>query len=254
MIESLVSVVIPCFNHEHELLRAVSSVLSQRYLHELIIVDDCSLDDSFSCAENIAASDPRIAVFKTLANSGPAITRNLGSRFSTGHYLSFLDADDEYTEDFLQMSVEALESSGGMQAIKTWAEFLGEFGEPLLMPEDPREEALVFGLSSNIVLVTEAFRKIGGFPEDSVFRLNHGGEDVAFNQAVAKFLTPLGRLDKVGYRVWSQPGDHLELFLRNTVPEENGFRFLAVSEAQRPGGILELAIENYLARVEKRMG
>lgn len=253
MIESLVSVVIPCFNHAEELARAVESVLAQRYLHEIIIVDDCSSDDSRMVAEGIALIDPRIAVLKTPKNKGPAGSRNFGAQYATGHYLSFLDADDEYREEFLKMSVEVLEASKEIQAVKTWVEFLGETGEALLAPMDPRVEALVFSLSSNVVLTTDSFRKLGGFPEDPAFRTRHGGEDVAFNKALARFLSPLGRLEQIGYRVWSQAGDHLDLFLRNTVVEGSGFRFLDVSEEQKPGGVLDLTIESYLSAIEKRL-
>jgi len=253
MIESLVSVIIPCFNHADELPRAVSSVLLQRYLHEIIIIDDCSSDNSFQVAERLAGIDPRIAVFRTKENSGPASARNLGARFATGHYLSFLDADDEYLDEFLLMSVAALEASTEMQAVKTWVEFLGDSGEPVLAADDPRVEALVFSLPGNMVLLTEAFRKLGGFPENPVFRKGFGGEDVAFNQAVAKYLTPLGRIETVGYRIWCQPGDHLDRFLGNTEVKGHEFSFIDVADEQKPGGVLDVAIEAYLASAGKRM-
>ncbi len=252
MIDSLVSVVIPCFRHGGTLERAVRSVLRQAYLHEIIIIDDCSADDTRVVAELLCDLDPRIAVFSTPANFGPAGARNFGSMFATGHYLAFLDADDEYLEGFLKMTVEALEGREEMRAIKAGIEFVDETGASLFEADDPRLVALNFSSSSNIVIVTEAFRKLGGFPEYQEFRAEHGGEDVAFNKAAARFLEPLGRIDTIGYRCWNRAGSHLDRFIHNTVLDGEAFGFVSLSDAQRPGGALEQAIERFLAEVEPR--
>jgi len=253
MFNSLVSVVIPCFNHAEELPRAVHSALKQQYLHEIIIVDDGSTDASLRVAEELCAFDPRIAIFSTPKNKGPAGARNFGAQYATGHYLAFLDADDEYTEIFLKVSVEALESSKDMRVVKSWVEFLGESGDPIFTNEDPRIEALVFSLANNVVMVRESFQMLGGFPESEAFRTRHGGEDVAFNKALAKFFQPLGKIDSVGYRLHMQPGDHLDNFLKNTEVIGNEFNFIALSPEQESGGVLEKAIENYLEVVGQRM-
>lgn len=252
MIDSLVSVIIPCFRHADTLERAVRSVLRQAYLHEIIIIDDCSGDGSHAVAEALCDRDPRIAIFSTPANRGPAGARNFGSMFATGHYLAFLDADDEYIDDFLKMTVESLEGREEMRAIKAGIEFVDETGVSLFEPGDPRLVALNFSSSSNIVIVTEAFRKLGGFPEYSEFRAEHGGEDVAFNKAVARFLEPLGRIDTVGYRCWNRSGSHLDRFIQNTVVDGGGFSFVSLSDDQLPGGTLEQAIERFLTEVAPR--
>ncbi len=250
--DSLVSVVIPCYNDAGNLPRAVKSALAQCFLHEIIIIDDCSKDDSFAVAERLCELDPRIAVFSMSENSGPALARNFGAGFATGHYLAFLDSDDEYLPDFLEMAVAALEGNSALRAVKTGVEFLDASGKVLLGPDDPRHEALEFSLSNNAVLVREAFSDMGGFPGQAVFRGIHGGEDVAFNQALAKFLEPLGRLHKVGYRLWSKPGSHLERFLANTRVTGTEFEFISLSDAQQPGGPLERAIDDYLDGIGKR--
>lgn len=252
MIESLVSVVIPCYRQGGTLERAVRSVLRQAYLHEIIIVDDCSADDTRAVAETLCELDPRIAVFSTPANRGPAGARNFGTMFATGHYVAFLDADDEYLDDFLKMTVELLEAREDMRAIKAGIEYVDEAGVPLFKADDPRLDALNFSSSSNIVIVTEAFRKLGGFPEYSEFRAEHGGEDVAFNKAVARFLEPLGRIDTVGYRCWNRSGSHLDRFIQNTLVDGEAFSFVSLTEAQSTGGMLEQAIERFLAEVEPR--
>lgn len=252
MNDSLVSVVIPCYRQGDTLARAVRSVLSQAYLHEIIIVDDSSGDDTRAVAEALCDFDPRIAVFSTPVNRGPAGARNFGAIFATGHYLALLDADDEYLPDFLKMTVEALEAREEMRAVKAGIEFVDEAGGSLFERGDPRLAALNFSSSSNIVIVTEAFRKLGGFPEYAEFRAEHGGEDVAFNKAAARFLEPLGRIDAVGYRCWNRAGSHLDRFIRNTLVDGERFSFLSLTDAQQPGGTLEKAIERFLAEVEYR--
>jgi len=252
MIDSLVSVVIPCFRQGDTLERAVRSVLRQAYLHEIIIVDDCSTDSTRGVAEALCELDPRIAVFSTPENRGPAGARNFGAMFATGHYLAFLDADDEYLDDFLKMTVEVLEGREDMRAIKSGIEYVDEMGIPLFKPGDPRLDALNFSSSSNIVIVTEAFLKLGGFPEYREFRAEHGGEDVAFNKAVARFLEPLGRIDEAGYRCWNRSGSHLDRFIQNTVVDGEKFSFVSLTEAQNPGGSLDQAIDRFLAEVEPR--
>lgn len=253
MLESIVSVVIPCYNHAGSLERAIQSALVQRFLHEVIIVDDCSTDDSYARAEDLCLIDPRIAVFKTQKNSGPAVARNFGSMFATGHYLAFLDSDDEYLPGGIEAAVLAIENSPGMKAAKFWIEFVDENGVGLVSDHDPRKAALAFSTPGNVVMTTESFREIGGFPEGDVFRRANGGEDVAFNQALAKFMAPLGRVDFTGYRCVSRPDDHLRRFLANTRVQGESFSFVEISDDQKPGGALELAIDEYFSMVEKRL-
>ena len=253
MINSLVSVIIPCFNHSKLLHRAINSVLNQKFLHEIVIIDDCSTDDSFAVAEELCAIDDRIALFRNATNGGPAKSRNRGALFSTGHYLAFLDADDEYLPNFLQLTVDALESNDEIKAVKTGVEFVDQNGINLFNHGDPRLSALEFSCSSNILISSESFREIGGYPEDNSFRKDHGGEDVAFNQALAKYLAPLGRVYDIAYRCWNSQNSHLDKFLLNTIVDGDTFRFLTLSEDQQPGGALEIAIERYMNTVEARM-
>lgn len=252
--DSLVSVIIPNYNDAHILHRAIASTLQQKYLHEVIIVDDCSTDNSLSIAEKLCELDPRIAIFSTPANSGPASARNFGAQFATGHYLSFLDSDDEYLPNFLEVTVDVLEKEPDMSAVKTGIDFVDERGQSMLDASDPRIEALTFSSSINMVLNREAFERIGGFPVDSIFRKNHGGEDVAFNKAVAKYLEPLGRLSDIAYRAWNKKNSHLERFLANTRVDGDTFEFISLSDLQQPGGPLEQAIDAYLNDIATRFG
>lgn len=108
--KSEVSVILPLYNRENSIRASISSVLAQTFQDwELIIVDDCSTDNSFNVASSF--KDPRIRVVKSEKNEGAASARNLGIRKAKGIYISFLDSDDAYEPRFLEESVKKLESS-----------------------------------------------------------------------------------------------------------------------------------------------
>lgn len=111
----LVSVIIPTYNRDNTLQRAINSVLSQSYEYlELIIVDDNSNDNTESIVKNI--KDARVRYIKNETNQGPSEARNIGIRNATGSYIAFQDSDDYWLEDKLekQMSLFNQEPELGM--------------------------------------------------------------------------------------------------------------------------------------------
>lgn len=100
-----VSVVIPCYNAERVLGRALDSVLAQtRPADEIIVVDDGSSDGS---AELVAAKYPQITLIRQ-ENQGPAAARNAGLKRATGEFVAFLDADDAWLPYKLALQVPIL--------------------------------------------------------------------------------------------------------------------------------------------------
>lgn len=90
------SIVVPIYNVKPFLERCVNSVISQTYKHlEIILVDDGSTDGSGEIADTFAAHDARIRVIHQ-ENRGLSVARNVGIHASTGEYVVFLDADDEW--------------------------------------------------------------------------------------------------------------------------------------------------------------
>jgi glycosyltransferase involved in cell wall biosynthesis len=92
----LVSIVIPVFNAQKHIENTINSVLKQTYSNwELIIIDDCSTDNSFSIVRNKYNDSDKIRIIKLDNNSGgPAKPRNIGIRNSNGEFIAFLDQDD----------------------------------------------------------------------------------------------------------------------------------------------------------------
>ncbi|QKV57586.1 MAG: hypothetical protein HT580_10365 [Dechloromonas sp.] len=81
------------------------------------------------------------------------------------------------------------------------------------------------------------------------------GEDAAFCSALAKYLAPLGRIEKAYYRCWSYAGSHVDKFLANTrlANNQDRFEFVVLGIDQQPGGALEQAIEKYSRNVSSNL-
>lgn len=93
--EKLVSIIMPNFNGEKYIAEAIESVISQTYpFWELIIIDDCSTDNSINIIKEYSTKDCRIKFINLRKNSGPAVARNTGIEIAKGQYVAFLDTDD----------------------------------------------------------------------------------------------------------------------------------------------------------------
>lgn len=95
------SVVIPTYNRQNLVEKAIRSVLNQLFKDfEIIVADDCSTDKTLEIVENLSVSNLRI--FQNEVNKGNAGARNLGARNAKGKYICYLDSDDQYHPDFLE--------------------------------------------------------------------------------------------------------------------------------------------------------
>ncbi|NLG60029.1 MAG: glycosyltransferase family 2 protein [Gammaproteobacteria bacterium] len=109
----LVSVVMPLYNAENFVRRAMESVLVQTHrLLELIVVDDKSTDSSLSVASAVAGKDPRVRVLRNPRNLGVAEARNRALAAATGRYVAFLDSDDWWLPGKLEKQLAALATTG----------------------------------------------------------------------------------------------------------------------------------------------
>lgn len=93
--DNLISIIIPVYNKSEKISRCLDSVLNQTYKKlEVIIIDDCSTDNSYEICDEYRKKDPRIKLFKNPKNLGVSETRNLGLKNITGNFVGFVDADD----------------------------------------------------------------------------------------------------------------------------------------------------------------
>ena len=94
----LLSVVIPNYNKEKYLETCIKSVFEQSYRPlEVIVVDDCSTDNSVKIIQNMKSRYPELRVVKLDENSGVSNARNVGLAAAKGEYITFLDSDDFYS-------------------------------------------------------------------------------------------------------------------------------------------------------------
>lgn len=105
--KEMVSVIIPTYNREKVIARAVQSVLRQTYeYYEILIIDDASTDSTQKVVEQMA--DDRIRYIRLEENRGAAHARNVGIRESRYDYIAFLDSDDEWLPAKLEVQMRRM--------------------------------------------------------------------------------------------------------------------------------------------------
>lgn len=107
MDEYLVSIITPAYNCEEYIAEAIESVLSQTYKNwEMIIVNDMSNDETWRIIKEYQQRDVRIKGISLFQNSGAAVARNTALDKAKGRFIAFLDADDRWKPDKLQVQIE----------------------------------------------------------------------------------------------------------------------------------------------------
>ncbi len=105
--DGLVSVIIPVYNAEKYIDKTIQSVLAQTYKdYEIVLINDCSKDNSLKKIETYAENNTCIKVYTLEQNSGAAVARNYGLEMAQGRYIAFLDSDDTWSGDKLERQLE----------------------------------------------------------------------------------------------------------------------------------------------------
>ena len=108
----LLSVIVPVYNAGEYLYRCTDSILDQTFKDlELILVDDCSKDDSYQLCQSIAKSDNRVVVYKREKNGGIFAARNSGIELAKGRYITFVDNDDWLDKEMYENILNKMETS-----------------------------------------------------------------------------------------------------------------------------------------------
>jgi glycosyltransferase involved in cell wall biosynthesis len=126
-----VSVIVPCFNHARFLHEALNSILGQTYNDiELIIVDDCSTDNSWQIIEKFIGRDSRVKGLRHEHNKGLSTSRNDGLRIANGDFIGFCDSDDVWEPDKLKIQVDFLQKHPDYGIIYSDSTIIDESGAP----------------------------------------------------------------------------------------------------------------------------
>lgn len=179
---SLVSVVIPSYNHTNYIQQAVESVLAQSHATlELIVIDDGSTDSSLNYLRTV--EDPRYRLVEQ-ANAGAHNAINKGLALAKGDYLTILNSDDVFHPDRLAECIGRLKA--GVELVATWIEVINHKGKrlgikegwrnmlpwPIKQPEPRIAVSDEFALNllatnfvsttSNVIFTRKLYEKIGG--------------------------------------------------------------------------------------------
>lgn len=118
----LVSIIMPSYNTASFIAESIQSVLAQSYKDwELIIVDDCSSDDTDDVVKPYL-EDTRIKYLKNEKNSGAAVSRNRALREAKGKWIAFLDSDDLWMPEKLEKQVRFMDKNGYHFSYTNYAE------------------------------------------------------------------------------------------------------------------------------------
>ena len=106
----LVSVIVPMQNSEKYIRECLSSISSQTYANlEIILIDDCSSDDTAEKCREMMNNDSRIRLIREKKSVGSAACRNLGMDESTGEFVMFVDSDDYIYPDMVERMMAIVE-------------------------------------------------------------------------------------------------------------------------------------------------
>lgn len=109
--QGLVSIVTPVYNAERFIEQTILSVMTQTYTDwELLLIDDCSTDNSGKIIQRYAQQDKRIKYHRLQKNSGAAVARNTAIALAQGEYLAFLDSDDLWIANKLELQLFFMKS------------------------------------------------------------------------------------------------------------------------------------------------
>ncbi|RNF39517.1 glycosyltransferase family 2 protein [Planococcus salinus] len=163
------SIIIPTYNRAELLKKAVVSLLSQTHQNiEIIIVDDCSTDNTSEVVSRM--TDPRILYIKHQTNKGGASARNTGIAHATGEYVGFLDSDDQWLPEKLEKQLQVFRRDPEIGVVYTGLRVTSESGVLREMIPVFRGKILskllqfnCIDTTSSIIVKKELLDKIGGF-------------------------------------------------------------------------------------------
>lgn len=192
-----ISVVIPTYNRAHSLIKAIKSALTQTYpVNEILVCDDGSSDNSKFLVEEL--KEPKVKWIDCGRNGRPAIPRNIGIARASGEWIAFLDSDDTWLPDKIELQLKALEGKNykavcsnahRLSEGKAVSDYLSYNGSQLRF-DDLLPVNLV--ICSSMMVERDLLKKLKGFPEGETFKAI---EDYALWMKVVA-CSPIGYVNK----------------------------------------------------------
>lgn len=162
---SVVSVITPAYNAAQYLPETIESVQRQTFTDwEMLIVDDCSTDDTYQIACRYAWEDSRIRVIRHEKNAGVSAARNTALDAAFGEYIAFLDSDDLWLPEKLEKQLAFMRGNGYVLTYTTYQQFRSdtkELGKIMRAPKKMTRRA-IYGNTAIGCLTVMVDRKAAG--------------------------------------------------------------------------------------------
>ena len=255
MSSPLISVIIPAYNAEGFIKRAIESVLQQKFsAFEIVVVDDGSIDSTRSVVKSIA--HPMIN-YVAKENGGASSARNVGVKMAKGDWIAFLDSDDTWVNTHLENFVSILKQNQGLYWYGAPIDVYSQVTlKPIKEYKKPKDSYLVnnsyftdylsalppyaFFATPTMVIKKEVFENVGFFNENQKI-----GEDIDLWFRIGLHYPEIGYTPAVGAIVYRR-----ENSLSNSTkwqPDVAVNRFLKCQQYAEDLG------ENYRNRSNKRI-
>lgn len=187
-IMSQVSTIIPFYNGNDTIARAIDSVIDSPLCLEVIVMVDASPDKvSLSDTQRAHVTAGKLRIIESNTNLGQAAMRNMGVSVSLAPFVSFMDQDDMYMPMFCEEMSAVLLQRPELAAVECGAEIFKN-GMNVLDAPDPRYFTAMSSVPWNVLVRRNAFWQAGAFPVDPEFRKKLAGEDIAFKQAIKHYF------------------------------------------------------------------
>ena len=216
----MISVLIPAYNAEEFIREAIDSVLRQTFKDiEVIVVDDGSSDQTASVVRSFSTK----VRYYFQENAGAAAARNHCVRLSSGEFLAFLDADDIWAENKLELQLRELESEPTLEAVFGMIRQVSQSDWQRKISEaDVDQSELLKGYSQATMLIRrESFLRIGMFSEENKigefvdWLLRAKENDLRMKLLPQLFLWRRIHESNVGIRHRSDVGDYVRILKKS---------------------------------------
>ena len=169
---TLISVIMPVYNSEKYIADSILSILNQTFSDfELIIIDDCSTDNTWEIIQSF--SDNRIITVRNKENIGNYPSRNIGIKKAAGNYIAVMDGDDIALPDRLRKQYNYLEKNSGTLALGTQFNFMGldYIKKNPIVYEEICAELLNDNcfLHPSLLIRSEVMRQLNGYDEKYIY-------------------------------------------------------------------------------------
>lgn len=247
-----VSIIVPVYNSERVLSTSMGSILNQTWSNiEIIVVDDCSTDESLKIINSFAEKDDRVIVLSTNQNSGAYVARNVGLQVATGEFVTCHDADDwSHPRKIEQQALNLLENENVVANLseqfrateelivcrrKQHTAFLSTNMSSLMFRREPVKSMLGFWDSVRFGADGEMLRRMKRvFGEEAIFLLKSG--PLSFTRYLNSSLTENSAFGFPGYYYGARK-EYVEAF--NYYHESNTTYRYAFPQEKRPFAIPE---------------